>query len=316
MVERVGAVLVSVGPGDPAPEARDVERMASLPFVVITAARGDAAVAPGWAALSDVVLGEGDTSLDDIETTLAACPIAGTSLALLLRGDSHRSVEEGLVAESAVYSLLQAGPEFAAWRAASPPRSQPCADDGARVRVERVGSLLRVTLTRPERRNALDAAMRDELADAFGIALADPAITRIELRGEGPSFCAGGDLDEFGSRADPASAHVIRLQRSLGRALRELAAKTTVYLHGPCVGSGIELPAFAGTVVAHPATTISLPEVRLGLIPGAGGTVSLPRRIGRHRTAWLALSGRAIDATTARSWGLVDALDQGEVPSL
>jgi enoyl-CoA hydratase/carnithine racemase len=315
VVERVGAVLVSVGPHDPVPEARDVDRLASLPCVVIVVAQGDTALAPGWAALSDVVLGEGDDSLDDIEATVAAQPIASTSLALLLRGDSHRSVEEGLVAESAVYSMLQAGPEFAAWRAASPPRSRPCPDDGARVRVERADSLLRVTLTRPDRRNALDAAMRDELADAFGIALADPAITRVELRGDGPSFCAGGDLDEFGSRADPASAHVIRLQRSLARAVHELAAKTTAYLHGPCVGSGIELPAFAGTVVAHPGTTISLPELRLGLIPGAGGTVSLPRRIGRHRTAWLALSARAIDAATARSWGLVDALDQGEARS-
>ena len=61
-------------------------------------------------------------------------------------------------------------------------------------------------------------------------------------------------------------------------------------------------------MVADPDTTMSLPEVRLGLIPGAGGTASLPRRIGRQRTAWLALTGRSIDAATALEWGLVDAL--------
>jgi enoyl-CoA hydratase/carnithine racemase len=66
------------------------------------------------------------------------------------------------------------------------------------------------------------------------------------------------------------------------------------------------LPAFAARVVARPDTVIGLPELPLGLIPGAGGTVSLPRRIGRHRTVWLALTRRAIDAATARAWGLVD----------
>jgi enoyl-CoA hydratase/carnithine racemase len=80
----------------------------------------------------------------------------------------------------------------------------------------------------------------------------------------------------------------------------------TARLHGACYGSGIELPAFADRVVAASDTRIALPELGLGLIPGAGGTVSLPRRIGRHRTAWLALSGAAIDATTALGWGLVD----------
>jgi enoyl-CoA hydratase/carnithine racemase len=82
------------------------------------------------------------------------------------------------------------------------------------------------------------------------------------------------------------------------------------HLHGACVGSGIELPAFAGRVLAAPDTTIALPEVGLGLLPGAGGTVSLPRRIGRHRTALLALARPSIDASTALAWGLVDELEQ------
>jgi enoyl-CoA hydratase/carnithine racemase len=88
-----------------------------------------------------------------------------------------------------------------------------------------------------------------------------------------------------------------------------------VHLHGACVGSGIELPAFAATVLAEPSTVVSLPEVSLGLIPGAGGTVSLPRRIGRHRTARLALTGDRIDAATALEWGLVDAIEDPAVSS-
>jgi enoyl-CoA hydratase/carnithine racemase len=70
----------------------------------------------------------------------------------------------------------------------------------------------------------------------------------------------------------------------------------------------VELPAFARRVVARPDARFWLPEVAMGLVPGAGGTVSIPRRIGRQRTALLALTGTAIDATTALEWGLVDAV--------
>ena len=62
-----------------------------------------------------------------------------------------------------------------------------------------------------------------------------------------------------------------------------------------CLGAGVELPAFAARVVAHANTSFALPELEMGLVPGAGGTVSLPRRIGRQRTAWLALTGQRLD---------------------
>jgi len=246
--------------------------------------------------------------LGAIEQNLARFPIASVALALLLRSQPGRSVDEGLVAESAVYSVLQSGPEFAAWRAGQ--RARTDVDEGPRVRLERDGEILTVTLARPDRLNALDARMRDELIEGFAVAAADPSIGAVELRGEGRAFCAGGDLDEFGSRTDPASAHLIRLQRSVARALSRLPTLTIAYVHGACVGSGIELAAFADRVVATLDTEIALPEIALGLVPGAGGTVSLTHRIGRLRTAWLALSGRTIDAATAHSWGLVDQLKE------
>jgi enoyl-CoA hydratase/carnithine racemase len=79
-------------------------------------------------------------------------------------------------------------------------------------------------------------------------------------------------------------------------------------VHGACVGAGVELPAFASRVVADPGARFRLPEVAMGLVPGAGGTVSLPRRIGRQRTCRLALTGEWLDAETALRWGLVDEL--------
>jgi enoyl-CoA hydratase len=82
----------------------------------------------------------------------------------------------------------------------------------------------------------------------------------------------------------------------------------TVHVHGSTLGGGIEMAAFADHVVAEPETRFALPEVAIGLIPGAGGTVSLPRRIGRQRTAVLGVTGRAIDASTALDWGLIDEI--------
>jgi hypothetical protein len=288
------------------PPPRDAfDRLVSLPFVVVGVTSGD--VDPAWLDLCDVVLAEDDPVLDRVEENLAARPIAGGTLALLLRAATLRSIGDGLVAESAAYSVLQAGPEFAAWRAANPPRAER--DDGPRVRTERVRDTLVITLIRPDRLNALDAQMRDELVDALSLAAADSGVASVEWRGEGRSFCAGGDLDEFGTRPDPASAHLVRLLRSVGRMLAQLKKPTVTYLHGPCLGSGIELAAFTDTVVGAPDTTLALPEIGLGLVPGAGGTVSLTRRIGRLRTASLAFSAEPIDVMTAKEWGLVDRIE-------
>jgi enoyl-CoA hydratase/carnithine racemase len=80
-------------------------------------------------------------------------------------------------------------------------------------------------------------------------------------------------------------------------------------VHGPCFGAGVELPAFASNVVASADATFVLPELGMGRLPGAGGTVSIPRRIGRQRTLWLALTGAVLDAQTALRWGLVDAIE-------
>lgn len=256
----------------------------------------------------DVLVGRDDSVLTPIVEAAERTPLAATALAVLLRGAPHRSIDDGLSAESAVYSSLQAGPEFAAWLAGRPRRTRP--EDDEPVLLERDGAVLTITLNRPRVRNALNTAMRDQLVEAFRLPQLDPGIAEVHLRGAGEAFCSGGDLDEFGSFIDPASAHLVRLQQSVGRLMASSADRVTAHLHGACVGSGIELPAFARRVVAHPSTEISLPEVSLGLIPGAGGTESLPRRIGRHRTARLALTGETIDATTALRWGLVDAIEE------
>ena len=150
--------------------------------------------------------------------------------------------------------------------------------------------------------------MRDGLVEGLRAIVCDPSITEVVLRGAGPAFCSGGDLDEFGTLPDPATAHGIRSTRNPGSLLAHCADRVRAELHGACVGAGIELPAFARHVVAAEDAFFQLPEVAMGLVPGAGGTVSIPRRIGRQRTAYLALSGLRLDAATAHRWGLVDEI--------
>jgi hypothetical protein len=256
--------------------------------------------------LADATEEEGVASVDDILRVVEDHPVAATALALCLR-QAPSSLGSALVAESATYSLLQAGPEFARWRAARPIREAKVGR-GPAVKVERGGDLLTLTLNRPHVRNALDRALRDGLLEGLALAAADPSIAQVILRGEGPSFCSGGDLDEFGSFSNPASAHLVRLAASIGRSIDALGDRIEAHVHGPCAGSGVELPAFAGRVVARPDFSATLPEVGLGLIPGAGGTASITARVGRHRMALLALSGARLDAATALAWGLVDAV--------
>ena len=152
--------------------------------------------------------------------------------------------------------------------------------------------------------------MRDALVEALEFAAVDPDAAPVTLSGEGPSFSAGGDLDEFGHADDVGRAHAIRVLQSAARLWSgSLGERLTARLHGICVGAGIEVPAAAARVIARPGTCFRLPEVSMGLIPGAGGTVTIPRRIGRHRACYLAISGLELDLETALAWGLVDAVD-------
>lgn len=265
----------------------------------------------------DVLLDEGSadvlllgTTVDEAAALLtaraASNPAAAATLARVLRVTETLDVDAALEVESLAYSMLLAGPEFRRWLDGARPRISAGSDDRDVVVAESRGGVLHVTLNRPHVHNAFNAAMRDGLLEAFVVARSDYSVGTVEVAGNGPTFCSGGDLTEFGTTPDPVQAHLIRTARSVGAAMHQLHDRLTVRVHGSCIGAGVELPAFARRVVAASDTTFRLPEVGMGLIPGAGGTVSLPRRIGRERTLLLALSGVTLPADDARRWGLVD----------
>ncbi len=218
----------------------------------------------------------------------------------------------GVVTESLGYSTLQAGPEFARWLDERGPARVPGSAEPVQTR--RDGDVLRIRFNRPQRHNAFSTGARAALLEALTVAQLDPSVTGVVLSGNGPSFCSGGDLAEFGTLADPAGAHLARTRHSPALALHAPTARLgrgcRAQVHGRVLGSGLEMAAFCGWVDAKADSVFGLPELALGLIPGAGGSVSVTRRIGRWRTAYLVLSGRTIDAHTALRWGLVDAIDQ------
>ncbi len=292
-------------PRDPA--AGNVVRLehvpASLPVVIVGVGPADA---DPLAARCDVVVDD-DDAVAPLAGAVAAHPHAATTLVQLLRLQAGLAPLDALAAESLAYATLQGGGEFAAWLAARGTRVRR-PDPTPRVRVDYAagGRVATITLDRPRLYNLYDAATRDELVDALRGLAADPAVERIELKGAGKAFCAGGDLAEFGTTRDSAVAHLVRSSANAAPLLVALAPRLHAHVHGPAVGAGCELAAFAGRVTATPGATFALPEVAMGLVPGAGGTVSVARRIGRRRLAWMALTGSTIDARTALAWGLVD----------
>ena len=219
----------------------------------------------------------------------------------------------GVVTESLAYSTLQAGPEFVRWLEERGPARMP--DIADPVQAERDGDTLRIRFNRPQRHNAFSTDARAALLEALTVAQLDPSVTGVVLSGNGPSFCSGGDLAEFGTFADPASAHLARTRHSPALALDALTARLgrscRAEVHGRVMGSGLEMAAFCGWVEARDDSVFGLPELGLGLIPGAGGTVSVTRRIGRWRTAYLVVSGHTVNADVALAWGLADAIYVG-----
>lgn len=257
----------------------------------------------------------GEASLDSavgrLRDAVERSPRAAVACGLLVRQAEALDTTGGLAAEAAAYSMLLNGPEFARWRAArsetrdEPRRIDPGPDP---VLTERNGDALVITLNVPERRNAFSASVREALLEALSLAEADPSVTSVGLRGAGPSFCSGGDLAEFGLASDLVAAYLVRLARAPWRVIDRIAPKVTVTAQGACVGAGTEMLAYAGRVVAAPDAFFQLPEVAMGLVPGAGGSVSVTRRVGRQRAAWLMLTGDRIPARTALAWGLVDEI--------
>ena len=160
-------------------------------------------------------------------------------------------------------------------------------------------------LNRPEKANALNSAVLQELASAVNALAPDEILRVLVLGGRGRTFCGGADVEEL-ERLDASSAGAfVEKIHLVCRALRDLPVPVVARLHGAVIGAGLEIAAACDLRIAAEGTKFAMPEVRLG-IPSVVEAALLPRLVGSGRAAWLVLTGEAIDARRALEWGLVE----------
>jgi 3-hydroxyacyl-CoA dehydrogenase len=163
------------------------------------------------------------------------------------------------------------------------------------------GEIAVVTLNSPPV-NALSANVRDGLVGAFQQAKADPSVKAIVLICEGKTFIAGADISEFGSQMKGASLFDVQKE------IEESPKPVVAAIHGTALGGGLEVALCAHYRVAVPSARCGLPEVNIGLLPGAGGTQRLPRIAGVEKALEMVTSGQHVPAKQCLDMGLVDEL--------
>ena len=161
-----------------------------------------------------------------------------------------------------------------------------------------------ITLCHPPL-NIYDLEMRDGLIEAVTAVRDVPDVRCAVLCAEGDHFSVGADLSEFGTAASIVDARRIRWDRDPWLPLVNLPVSTLCALHGYALGSGLEMALLCDIRIAAADTILGLPEVRLGMLPAAGGTQSLAAAIGPSAALPLVLSGRRIDASQAQRLGIV-----------
>jgi enoyl-CoA hydratase len=170
------------------------------------------------------------------------------------------------------------------------------------ISVEHDDAVLRIRLDRPEKLNAVDTPMLDELSAHIRGAEADESVRAIFLGGAGRAFCSGGDLTG-GDRAGAADA-----ANRVVRAITSLPKPVVAGVHGGAVGFGCALAVSCDLVVAAPSAYFQLAFTRVGLMPDGGASALLPGLIGRARTARMAMTAERISASTAFEWGMISYL--------
>lgn len=169
------------------------------------------------------------------------------------------------------------------------------------TRDERIVTL---TLDRPEVLNAYDRQMRDEIFVALEWLHSEPEVSVLIVRGNGRTFSTGGDLREFGTAPSPVRAREVRQVRDVWGLWATLPCVSIAAVHGYAAGGGLEMALLCDLIVCATDARFGLPETGLGLIPGVGGTQTLPRAIGLGRASAMLLAGEWLDGREAVQSGL------------
>ncbi len=177
---------------------------------------------------------------------------------------------------------------------------------------EKEGAVARISLARPAVLNAYNIQMRDDFSQALAAADDDPDVRALLITGEGRGFCAGADLTEFGSAPSQVIARQVRWQRDVWGQMLNSDKPIVAAVHGYCIGSGLEIALLCDLRLAAGDAVFAMPEARLGMIPAAGGTQTLPRNASVPQALDLLLTGRRFTAPEALAMGLVTRLSPPE----
>jgi enoyl-CoA hydratase len=174
------------------------------------------------------------------------------------------------------------------------------------VRLETADRIATITMNRPDKLNALNDQTIGELDDAFVSAMRDDAARAIVLTGAGRAFVAGADIVELRAKSPAQAGELARRGQAVFRRIEQSPKPVVAAVNGFALGGGCELAMSCHLRIASDAAKFGQPEVKLGLIPGYGGTQRLARLVGRGRALQLLLTGEMIDAAEAFRLGLVN----------
>jgi enoyl-CoA hydratase len=170
---------------------------------------------------------------------------------------------------------------------------------------EKRGAVAWVTLNRPDKFNAYNLAMRDDLFTVLSAIHDDDEVRAMVLTGAGEAFSTGGDLTEFGLAPSPIVARWVRFRRDVWGRLKSLPVPTIAAVHGFTVGGGLEMALLCDVAIAADNVRMCLPETGVAMIPGVAGTQTTSRRTRLGRALDVCITGRWIDARDAMLIGLV-----------
>jgi len=166
-----------------------------------------------------------------------------------------------------------------------------------------------ITISRPEKRNSMTQAMFGQLAGAVSEVEKRQEVRVLVIRGEGGAdFCAGDDLGELVRIRSSGIRDFLTAAQDTFVRLEALHQPVIAAVAGNALGGGLELALSCDLILASEDSRLGLPETNLGIIPGLGGTIRLPRTVGLGRAKEMVFSGRILDAPEALSWGLVQAV--------
>lgn len=173
--------------------------------------------------------------------------------------------------------------------------------------------ILQLVLNRPDALNALNADLMDQLYDALIAAKDDVSVKALLITGLGKAFCAGADIKQLDQLTGQSGLEFARRGQAVFRLLEQLGKPSLAAINGYALGGGCELAMAATLRIATDKAIFSQPEVKLGVIPGFGGTQRLARLVGKGRALDMCLTGRVLSANDALSWGLVTEVTSPEV---